>query len=77
MHPRTIKLTITGVLIGAIVGGIAAWVVTKSQERRLSPELGSGRELSLQNELRSYIPIARALVTLVRNAVVLFSLPDE
>lgn len=77
MHPRTIKLTIVGALLGAILGGTAAWAISKAQERRLSPELGSGRELSLQTEIKSFMPLAIALVTLVRNVADLFRLNES
>jgi len=76
MHPRTLKLTIVGALLGAVLAGTAAWAFAKAQENRLSPAVRSGRELSLQNDIKSYIPLAMALVALVRNVADLFRLPD-
>jgi ABC-type uncharacterized transport system permease subunit len=77
MHPRTIKLTIVGALLGAVLGGTAAWAVAKAQEARLSPELRSGRELSLQSEIKNFVPLAMALVALVRNVADLFRLNES
>jgi membrane protein YqaA with SNARE-associated domain len=76
MHPRTIKLTIAGAILGAVLGGTAAWAISKVQERRLSPELRSGRELSLQTEIKNFMPLAMALVALVRNVTDLFRLNE-
>ena len=77
MHPRTIKLTIVGAVLGAVLGGTAAWAISKAQERRFSPELRSGRELSLQTEVKNFMPLAIALVTLVRNVADLFRLNES
>jgi membrane protein YqaA with SNARE-associated domain len=77
MHPRTIKLTIIGALLGAVLGGTAAWAISKAQEARLSPEQRSGRELSLQTQINSYLPLVMALVTVVRNVVELFRLKEQ
>jgi hypothetical protein len=77
MHPRTIKLTIVGALLGAVLGGTTAWAISKAQERRLSLELRSGRELSLQHEIKTFMPLAMAVLALVRNVADLFRLNDE
>jgi hypothetical protein len=72
MQPRTIKLTIIGALIGAVLGGTAAWAISKVQENRLPPELRTGQELSLTASPQDFVGLAVSLVAVVRQVVQLF-----
>ena len=72
MLPRTIKLTIIGALLGAVLGGTAAWAFSKVQERNLPPELRTGQELSLTTNARDYVGLTVALIAVVRQVVDLF-----
>jgi membrane protein YqaA with SNARE-associated domain len=76
MLTRSIKLTIIGAAVGAVLGGTAAWAIAKAQEARLSPEQRSGLELSLQADIKNFVPLAMALATVVRQVVDLFRLRD-
>jgi ABC-type lipoprotein release transport system permease subunit len=72
MPSRTIKLTIVGAILGAVLGGTAAWALSKVQERNLPPELRTGQELALTTNARDYVGLAVALIAVVRQAVDLF-----
>jgi ABC-type lipoprotein release transport system permease subunit len=72
MLPRTVKLTIIGALVGAVLGGTAAWAISKVQEQKLSPELRTGQELTLTASPQDFIGLAVSLVAVVRQVVQLF-----
>jgi len=72
MLPRTIKFTIIGAILGAVLGGTAAWAFSKVQERNLPPELRTGQELTLTTNARDYVGLAVALIAVVRQVVDLF-----
>ena len=72
MHPRTIKLTIIGALLGAVLGGTAAWAISKVQEQKLSPELQTGQALALTASPQDLVGLAVSLVAVVRQVVQLF-----
>jgi len=73
MLPRTIKFSIIGAILGAVLGGTAAWAFSKVQERNLPPELRTGQELTLTTNARDYVGLAVALIAVVRQAVDLFN----
>jgi hypothetical protein len=72
MFTRNVKLIIIGAVVGAALGGTAAWAASKIRDRNLSPELAAGRQLSLQTDAKDYIALAMSLVVLVRNVIDLF-----
>jgi hypothetical protein len=72
MLTRNIKLIIIGAVLGAALGGTAAWAASKIQDRHLSPELAAGRQLSLTTDAKDYIGVAMSLVVLIRNVIDLF-----
>jgi NhaP-type Na+/H+ or K+/H+ antiporter len=72
MLTRNVKLIIIGALVGAALGGTAAWAASRIQDRKLSPELASGRQLSLSTNAKDYIGLAMSLVVVIRNIVDLF-----
>jgi hypothetical protein len=72
MLTRNIRLIIIGALVGAVVGGTSAWVVTKIQDQKLPPELRTGRELSLTTSAQQYVGLAVTLVAVIRQVVELF-----
>jgi hypothetical protein len=72
MLTRNIKLTIVGVLVGAVLGGVAAWAVSKVQDQKLPPELRTGQALSLTTNAQEYVGLAVSLVGLTRTVVNLF-----
>lgn len=76
MLTRSVKLTIIGAVVGAVLGGTAAWAIARAQEAKLSPEQRSGLELSLQADIKNFVPLAMALATVVRQVVDLFRLRD-
>ena len=72
MLPRTIKLTIIGALLGAVLGGTAAWAISKVQEQKLPPELRTGQELALTASPQDFVGLAVSLIAVVRQVVQLF-----
>ncbi len=72
MLTRTIKLTIIGALVGAVLGGTAAWAFSKVQEKKLPPELRTGQELALTASPQDFIGLAVSLVAVARQVVQLF-----
>jgi hypothetical protein len=72
MLTRNVRLIIIGTLVGAALGGTAAWAASKVQDRKLPPELRTGRELSLTANAQQYVGLAVSLVALMRNVVDLF-----
>jgi ABC-type lipoprotein release transport system permease subunit len=72
MLTRSVKLIIVGALVGAALGGTAAWAASKIQDRHLSPELAGGRQLTLKTDAKDYIGLAMSLVVVIRNLVDLF-----
>jgi membrane protein YqaA with SNARE-associated domain len=76
MLTRSVKLTIIGAVVGAVLGGTAAWAIARAQEARLSPEQRSGLELSLQTDIKAYVALAMTLAAVVRSVADLFRLKD-
>ena len=72
MLPRTLKLTIIGAIVGAVLGGTTAWAISKVQEHRLPPELRTGQDLSLTASPQDFVGLAVSLVAVVRQVVQLF-----
>lgn len=72
MLPRTTKLTIIGALVGAALGGTAAWAISKVQEQKLSPTLRTGQELALTASPQDFVGLAVSLIAVVRQVVQLF-----
>ncbi len=72
MLTRNVKLIIIGTIVGAALGGTAAWAISKAQEQRLPPELRTGSEVALTSNARDYIAVAMSLVVLIRNVIDLF-----
>jgi ABC-type lipoprotein release transport system permease subunit len=72
MLPRTIKLTIIGALVGAVLGGTATWAISKVQEQKLPPELRTGQELALTASPQDLVGLAVSLNAVVRQVVQLF-----
>jgi ABC-type lipoprotein release transport system permease subunit len=72
MLTRNVKLAIVGAVVGAVLGGAAAWAISRMQEQKLPPELRSGDELSLSISPQDYVGLAVSLIALVRQVVDLF-----
>jgi ABC-type lipoprotein release transport system permease subunit len=72
MLTRNIRLTIIGALVGAVLGGAAAWAISKVQEQKLPPELRTGQDLALTTNAKDYVGLAVTLVAVARQVVDLF-----
>jgi hypothetical protein len=72
MITRNVKLIIIGALVGAALGGTAAWAASRLQDRKLPPELRTGHELSLTASAQQYVGLAVSLIAVIRNVVDLF-----
>jgi membrane protein YqaA with SNARE-associated domain len=72
MLTRNVKLMIIGTVVGAVLGGTAAWAIAKVQEQRLPPELRTGQEMVLSTNARDYVGLAMALMVVIRDVTDMF-----
>ena len=66
------KAIIIGALVGAALGGAAAWGYAVAQEGKLASSQGTPGQLQLQAGAGDYVKIAVTLVALLRQLVDLY-----